>query len=98
MKKIYLTKYLQSAFGKLGDYPVESMIADAGSKELDDIDRNQVDHVAIAGLLAPALSEQQLLGGLVAMPFDTSLRVRGSCRREVSLDAEFWNAVRVARA
>jgi acetyl-CoA C-acetyltransferase len=67
MKKIYLSKYLQSPFGKLGDYPVETMIADAGSKELDDLDRGQIDHVAIAGLLAPSLSDQQLLGGLVAM-------------------------------
>ncbi len=31
MTKIYLTKYAQSAFGKMGDYPIESMFLDAGS-------------------------------------------------------------------
>ncbi len=30
MKKIYLTKYTQSRFGNLGNYPIESMIQDEG--------------------------------------------------------------------
>jgi acetyl-CoA C-acetyltransferase len=67
MKKIYLTKYTQSAFGNLGSYTIESMIEDAGSKELEDIDRGAIDHVAVAGLLSPILNDQVLLAGLVAM-------------------------------
>ena len=66
MKTLYLTKYAQSPFGKLGNYPVEAMILDAGSKDLD-VDRSAVDHVAVGGLLAPLLSDQSLLAGLVAM-------------------------------
>ncbi|MCC6522236.1 MAG: thiolase family protein [Polyangiaceae bacterium] len=67
MKKLYLTKYAQSSFGKLGNYPIENMLRDAGSKELEDVDRNHVDHVAVAGLLAPLLSDQSLSAGLVAL-------------------------------
>jgi len=67
MKKIYLAKYAQSAFGKLGDYPIEAMILDAGSKALEDIDRSAVQHIAIAGLLTPTLNQQLLIAGLVAM-------------------------------
>jgi acetyl-CoA C-acetyltransferase len=67
MKKLYLTKYAQSPFGKLGNYQLETMLRDAGSKDLDDIDRNKIDHVAVAGLLAPLLSDQSLVAGLVAM-------------------------------
>jgi acetyl-CoA C-acetyltransferase len=67
MKKIYLTKYNQSAFGNLGSYTIESMIQDSGSKELEDLDRGAIDHVAVAGLLTPILNHQVLLAGLVAM-------------------------------
>jgi acetyl-CoA C-acetyltransferase len=67
MKKIYLTKYTQSAFGNLGSYTIESMLEDAGSKELDDIDRGVIDHIAVAALLSPILNDQVLLAGLVAM-------------------------------
>ena len=67
MKKIYLAKYAQSRFGNLGNYPVESMIRDAGAAELDDVDRGSIEHVAIAGLLTPTLNDQLLIGGLVAM-------------------------------
>ena len=67
MKKIYLAKYAQSRFGNLGNYPIESMIHDAGSKELADVDRDAVEHVAIAGVFTLALNSQILLGGLVAM-------------------------------
>ncbi len=78
MKKIYLTQYDQSRFGKLPDYTIEGMIADAGSQGLDRIDRNLVDHVAIAGLLTPMLSEQCLLAGLVAMdPAYTNKSIKG---------------------
>ena len=66
MKKLFLTQFAQSSFGKLGDYPIEKMIEDAGAKDLD-IDRNAVGHIAVAGLLTPILSDQVLLGGLVAM-------------------------------
>ena len=67
MKKIYLTKYGQSRFGNLGNYPIESMIRDAGAAALDDIDRRTVEHIAIAGLLTPTLNAQLLIAGLVAM-------------------------------
>lgn len=67
MKKLYLTKYGQSRFGNLGNYPIETMIHDAGSAELDAIDRNAIEHVAIAGVLTPTLNQQLLIGGLVAM-------------------------------
>jgi acetyl-CoA C-acetyltransferase len=78
MKKLYLTKYAQSPFGKLGDYPIEKMIHEAGSADLDGVDRAQVDHVAIAGLLTPMLNDQVLLGGLVAMdPAYTNKSIKG---------------------
>ncbi len=67
MKKLYLARYAQSPFGKLGNYPLESMLRDAGSKDLEGVDRRLVDHVAVAGLLAPILSDQSLIAGLVAM-------------------------------
>jgi len=67
MKTIYLTKYGQSRFANLGNYPIESMIRDAGATELDDIDRRAVEHIAIAGLLTPTLNAQLLIAGLVAM-------------------------------
>ena len=67
MKKIYLVKYEQSKFGKLGNYPIEQMILDAGSKGLDGVNRNAIDHIAIAGLLTPIVNEQSLIAGLVAM-------------------------------
>ncbi len=67
VKKLYLTKYAQSRFGKLGDYPIEKMIIDAGKEQLDDIDRGGIDHIAIAGLLAPLLNDQSLAAGLLAM-------------------------------
>ncbi|MFI5394005.1 MAG: thiolase family protein [Candidatus Binatia bacterium] len=67
MKKIYLTKYAQSRFGNLGNYPIEAMIQDAGSKELENVDRGAVEHIATAGILTPTLNNQILIGGLVAM-------------------------------
>lgn len=67
MNKIFLTKYAQSPFGKLGNYPLETMIRDAGSRDLEDIDRGLIDHIAIAGLLTPTLNDQLLIAGLVAM-------------------------------
>ena len=67
MKKLYLTRYTQSRFGKLGSTTIDEMIADAGRSELDGIDRTRVDHVAVAGLLTPILWDQTLLAGLVAM-------------------------------
>lgn len=78
MKKLYLAKYAQSPFGKLGNFLVEDMIAKAGSEGLDDIDRNLVDHVAIAGLLTPMLNERFLLAGFVAMdPAYTGKSIKG---------------------
>ena len=78
MKKIYLTKYTQSPFGKLGNYPIESMIRDAGSKDLDSLDRTSIDHIAIAGLLTPTLNDQLLIAGLVAMdPAYTGKSIKG---------------------
>jgi acetyl-CoA C-acetyltransferase len=78
MKKIYLTKYAQSSFGKLGNYPIETMIEDAGSQALDDVDRSAVDHIAIAGLLTPTLNQQLLIAGLVAMdPSYTNKSIKG---------------------
>jgi acetyl-CoA C-acetyltransferase len=78
MKKIYLTKYAQSSFGKLGNYPIESMIEDAGSQSLDDVDRSAIDHIAIAGLLTPTLNQQLLIAGLVAMdPSYTNKSIKG---------------------
>ncbi len=67
MKKLYLTKFAMSRFGKLGDYPIEQMILDAGKEDLDGIDRSKVDHISIAGLLTPILNDQSLIAGLVAM-------------------------------
>ncbi len=67
VKKIYLTHFAQSPFGKLGNYPIESMILDAGSQGLDALDRGQIDHIAVAGILTPMLNDQSLLAGLVAM-------------------------------
>lgn len=78
MKKLYLVKYLQSAFGKLGNLPLEDMITSAGREGLDDIDRNQVDHIAVAGLLAPMLNERFLLSGFVALdPAYTGKSIKG---------------------
>jgi acetyl-CoA C-acetyltransferase len=78
MKKIYLTKYTQSAFGNLGSYSIESMIEDAGSKDLEDTDRGAIDHVAVASLLSPILNDQVLLAGLVAMdPAYRTLSIKG---------------------
>lgn len=78
MKKIYLTRYAQSRFGNLGDYPIEAMIQDAGSKELDDLDRGAIEHIAIAGLLTPTLNSQLLIAGLVAMdPAYTGKSIKG---------------------
>jgi len=78
MKKVYLAKYAQSPFGKLGNYPVESMIRDAGSRELEGIDRSTIDHIAIAGLLTPTLNDQLLIAGLVAMdPVYTTKSIKG---------------------
>lgn len=67
MKKLFLVKYAQSRFGKLGDYTIDQMVLDAGADQLDDIDRTLVDQVAVAGLLAPLLNDQSLVAGLVAM-------------------------------
>jgi len=66
VKRLYLAKYAQSPFGKLGDYPIEQMILDAGSKDLD-LNRDTIEHIAIAGLLTPMLQQQSLIAGLVAM-------------------------------
>lgn len=78
MKKLYLTQYKQSAFGKLGNLPLEDMIASAGREGLDAIDRNLVDHIAIAGLLAPMLNERFLLSGFVALdPAYTGKSIKG---------------------
>ncbi len=78
MKKLYLTRYAQNRFGNLGNYPIESMIQDAGAKELDDIDRSAVEHIAIAGLLTPTLNRQLLIAGLVAMdPAYTNKSIKG---------------------
>jgi acetyl-CoA C-acetyltransferase len=64
MKKIYLTQYAQSPFGKLGDYSVDAMIKDAGSKDFNGTDRDAIDHVAIAGLLAmdPVYTNKSIKG------------------------------------
>jgi acetyl-CoA C-acetyltransferase len=67
MRKIYLTRYAQSRFGNLGNYPIESMLRDAGSEGLEDIARDAVEHIAIAGVFTPLLNNQSLLAGLVAM-------------------------------
>jgi acetyl-CoA C-acetyltransferase len=78
MKSIYLAKYAQSPFGKLGNYPIESMIRDAGLQALDDIDRTAIEHIAIAGLLTPTLEDQLLIAGLVAMdPAYTAKSIKG---------------------
>jgi acetyl-CoA C-acetyltransferase len=78
MKTIYLAKYAQSRFGNLGDYPIESMIHDAGANELDDVDRGAIEHIAIAGLLTPTLNSQLLIAGLVAMdPAYTGKSIKG---------------------
>ena len=78
MKKIYVTKYAQSRFGNLGNYPVESMIQDAGAKDLEDIDRSAIEHIAIAGLLTATLNNQLLISGLVAMdPVYTAKSIKG---------------------
>ena len=78
MKTLYLARFAQSPFGKLGATPLESLIRDAGALGLDGVDRTLVDHVAVAGLLAPMLSDQSLLAGLVAMdPAYTNKSIRG---------------------
>lgn len=78
MKKIYLAKYAQSPFGKLGNYPVEPMLLDAVKQGLDDVDRSQIEHVAVAGLLTPLLNDQSLIAGLVAMdPALTNKSIKG---------------------
>jgi acetyl-CoA C-acetyltransferase len=78
VKKIYLAKYAQSSFGKLGNYTVEQMLLDAGAQGLEDIDRGAIDHIAVAGLLAPLLSDQSLIAGLVAMdPTYTGKSIKG---------------------
>ncbi len=65
--KIFLTRYEQSPFGKLGNTTIDTMVHEAGLNGLDDLDRTLVDHVAIAGMLTPLLNDQTLLAGLVAM-------------------------------
>lgn len=78
MKKLYLTRYAQSQFGKLPAVSVDDMVSQAGSADLDNIDRKKIDHVAIAGLLTPMLNDQCLLAGLVAMdPVYTSKSIKG---------------------
>ena len=78
MTKIYLTKYAQSPFGKLGNFPIEDMIQEAGVNDLDDIDRGAIKHIAIAGLLTPTLNQQLLIAGLVAMdPAYTGKSIKG---------------------
>jgi acetyl-CoA C-acetyltransferase len=78
VKTLYLTKYAQSPFGKLGNYTNEQMFLDAGSKELDDIDRSKIDHIAVAALLAPLLDAQSLVAGLPAMdPIYTAKSIKG---------------------
>ena len=78
MKNLYLTRYAQSPFGKHGNVTLESMLREAGSKGLEDLDRRGVDHVAVAGLLAPLLSDQSLVAGLVAMdPAYTHKSIKG---------------------
>ncbi len=78
MKNLYLVKYAQSKFGKLGNYPVEQMLLDAGKEGLEDIDRGGIDHIAVAGLLTPLLNDQSLIAGLVAMdPTYTNKSIKG---------------------
>jgi acetyl-CoA C-acetyltransferase len=67
MKKLYLTKYAQSRFANLGNYSVDQMVQDAGSKELEGVDRSLIGHISITGLLTGMLNDQFLLPGLVAM-------------------------------
>ena len=43
------------------------MLLDAGKGGLEHLDRGGVDHIAVAGLLAPLLSDQSLAAGLVAV-------------------------------
>lgn len=74
-KKLYIAKYAQSPFGKLGNYPLEKMLLDAGQQGLEDVDRSLVDHIAVSGLLTPILQQQTLVAGLVAM--DPVLRNKG---------------------
>ena len=91
MKKLYLTKYAQSPFGKLGDYPIGKMISEAGASDLDGVDRNAVDHVSIAGLLTPLLNDQVLLAGesvTLAKPLVSHLMHR---RSAVDLRFDLWN-------
>jgi len=77
VKTLYLTKYAQSPFGKLGNYPIEQMILDAGAKDLD-VDRSKIDHIALGGLLTPMLQKQSLIAGLVAMdPVYTNKSIKG---------------------
>lgn len=66
MKTLYLARYAQSPFGKLGDFDIYQMIDAATHAGLDDVDRNVIDHAAVAGLLTPLLSKQTLLAGIVA--------------------------------
>lgn len=77
-KKIYLTKYAQSRFGNLGNVTLEQMLLEAGAQDLGDVDRKAIGHVAVTGLLAPLLSNQVLLAGLVAMdPVYRNLPIKG---------------------
>ena len=78
MKKLYLAKYSQSRFGNLGNTDVVSMLFEAGSKDLEGIDRNKVDYISVAGLLTPIVNDQTLLAGLVAMdPAYTNKSITG---------------------
>jgi len=78
VKKIYLAKYAQSKFGVLGNITLEQMMLDAGRQDLDGVDRSRVDHIAVAGLLAPLLNDQSLIAGLVAMdPVYTNKSIKG---------------------
>lgn len=67
MKKIYVTRYAQSRFGNLGNTTIEQLLLEAGAKDLEGLDRGAIGHIAVTGLLAPLLSDQVLLAGLVAM-------------------------------
>lgn len=67
MKKLYLAKYKQSQFGKLGNVTVDEMVASAISEDLETVDRTKVDFVTLAGLLTGLLNNQTLLSGIVAM-------------------------------
>ncbi len=54
------------------------MLLDAGSEDLEGVDRSKVDHIAVAGLLTPIVNEQSLIAGLVAMdPVYANLSIKG---------------------